>query len=478
MSFILGEDQINAINAIKSFIKPNKDIFSLSGSPKITNNPIVNEIINFKTRETAITLSGFAGTGKSTIVKEIINFLEQEYITYVLCAPTHVAKLVMEFFTEREAMTIHKLLSLSPNIEILNLDFKQLEFQSKGKSNLFPNNGVVICDEASMINDDLYDLLLSRCKLVNSLVIFVGDAKQLQPVNTLTHSKVFNLPNTITLNKIYRQSEESGLVNILPVLREKIIPRFKNSIGSDGSLLCYSDIKEFFKELLPTFRKAINTSDILETRVFTYTNDRARQYNYKIKEFLFGLENEYDKLQFLTCYENFKWNGLSFWNSMDYIVIDEPQKARIMIPHFAEMPGWKLNLYDSSTKISEEIFILSKEISKDYLNSLAYLIESKRIEAINTKFSDSRLSRKLWKEYYEIIESFTSPVDLFYDNRLIRKKTFDHGYASTVHKSQGRSLNNLFIDMKDIMICRNPDELRQLQYVSVSRARHNVYIYQ
>ena len=47
----------------------------------------------------------------------------------------------------------------------------------------------------------------------------------------------------------------------------------------------------------------------------------------------------------------------------------------------------------------------------------------------------SRYSYVKWKEYYEINNSFTTPFNLYYDNRLIRKKSFDYGYASTVHKS-------------------------------------------
>ena len=408
MDFILGEDQVKAIESLKEFTK---------------------------SKEIAISLCGYAGTGKSTIIKEIVKFLEKEYSNYVLCAPTHVAKLVMEFFTERQAMTVHKLLSLSPNIEILNLNFKQLEFYTRGYASLFPHNGVIICDEASMINDDLFSLLIERCKSVNSKIIFVGDKAQLQPVNAFSHSKVFNLPNSITLSKIYRQSSESGLIDILPILRNKVITRFKDSFGFDGSLICCDNLKPFITDLVPNFRKAIKNADILETKVLTYTNNRARQYNYTLKEIIFGLKNEYDKFEFLTCYENFKYNGVDFFNSMDYIVIDEPEKTNISIPNFVTLPGWKLNLYDSSTKLSEEVLILSKDVSKDYLNSLANLIESIRIDAVNNKQRNQRLSREFWRKYYQIIESFTTPVDLVFDNRVIRKKTFDHGFASTVHKS-------------------------------------------
>ena len=100
------------------------------------------------------------------------------------------------------------------------------------------------------------------------------------------------------------------------------------------------------------------------------------------------------------------------------------------------------------------------------------------MKAIEAKQQRSRRASFLWKDYFNILGSFASPIDLYYDGRMVRKKSFDYGYAMTVHKSQGSSLNNVFIDMKDINKCRNKDEFRQLQYVSVSRTKNNAHILQ
>ena len=159
---------------------------------------------------------------------------------------------------------------------------------------------------------------------------------------------------------------------------------------------------------------------------------------------------------------------------MDYIIADEPEKIDLNIKDFISLPSYRLNLYNSSNHSLESVCILSKEISNDYLNSLAYFIEDLRLSALNTKYGKG----KVWAKYYKLMESFTTPVDLFYDGRMIRKKSFSLGYASTIHKSQGSTLNNVFIDSKDLGVCRNVEELRQLQYVALSRAKNNVYIYQ
>lgn len=92
----LGEEQIQAIEAIKKFIET---------SP-----------------ETAFSLIGSAGTGKTTIMKELIKWLRARK-KYCLCAPTHKAKLVLERLTgDYNTQTLHKLLALAPNIEILEVE--------------------------------------------------------------------------------------------------------------------------------------------------------------------------------------------------------------------------------------------------------------------------------------------------------------------------------------------------------------------
>jgi len=427
----------------------------------------------------AFSLEGYAGTGKSFLVSYIIEYLESKYINYVLAAPTHKAKVVLERFTKREGMTLHKLLSLSPNIEILNLDFNYLEFLIKGKKDSqFPIKGVVICDEGSMINDDLFDLLLKRAKANKTKILFVSDKAQLKPVNGKEYSKIYQLKDNYTLTKIFRQDKESGLNEVLPILRTSPINVFKTVIGKEGSIYCENNIKDLFIKAIPSFKKAIKNQDILESKLLAYTNTRVEAFNIKTKELLFSDNKQYNKFEMLTCYDNITFEDENFWNSMDYIIVDEPIRIRVNIPNFISLPGYSLNLYDSSSKSIKNISILDKDISSDYLDSLAVFIEETRLKAISLKKINRRQSAIYWNKYFRILESFTLPYNLYYDGRLIRKKSFSSGYSTTVHKSQGSTYNNVFIDMKDLGICKDYQEWRQLQYVAISRTKINTYIYQ
>ena len=445
---ILSDEQQNAVDYIKNWILHKK--------------------------EYACVLSGCAGTGKSTVVRFILNFLQQERIKYCLTAPTHKAALVLQSMTDQNVLTLHSLLALSPKLDILELDFKELEFNSNPTKNI-PNEGVIICDEASMINDELFKFIEEKCAEHNAKVLYVGDKKQLAPVNSFGYSKVWKLKNFIELTHIFRQDNESALTPLLVDLRKHYLTNFNLDVREKGSTFVTTDARKFLDSILEHYKKAIHKSDILYTKVLAYTNERVRLYNELIHKSIFGKENQYAKFEFLTAYDNFEYNSISYENGMDYIIVDDPKNAHIFIPNVGSFPGYSVELYNSFTKETGIVNIIDKNMDKQYIDLLAFKIEDYRTRAITTK--DKRLKGMYWKYYFQIMNSFAAPFDIYYDNRLIRKKSIDYGYAVTVHKSQSSSITNVFVDMKDLFKQRNAEELRQLQYVALSRARKDVYIY-
>ena len=122
---------------------------------------------------------------------------------------------------------------------------------------------------------------------------------------------------------------------------------------------------------------------------------------------------------------------------------------------------------------------MDNELDEDYIEVLANDIESLRFDAISAKnLRKYSKATSLWKQYYQLTKSFATNKDIYFDNRVIKSKTFDYGYASRLHKIQGSSLNEVFVDMKDVLTCRNLDVLRQMQYVALSRTKNNAYILQ
>mgnify|MGYP003584100736 FL=1 len=215
----------------------------------------------------------------------------------------------------------------------------------------------------------------------------------------------------------------------------------------------------------------------METKVLSYTNERVNIFNNTIHKHLLG-DKEYFIGEFLTCYDSFEFNYSQFWNGMDYIVTEEPIEKSIYIPNVGEFPGYELTVYDTLENQNVSFNVLSKSLSYKEIQRITGMIETIRLDAIEAKKFKSRQSKDLWMMYYQMMNSFTTPFDMYHDNRLIRKKTFDYGYALTLHRSQGSSINNTFIDMRSIGMCRDELEKRQLQYVALSRTRNNVNILQ
>lgn len=445
----LGEEQIEVLNKVTETLLKNRQ-------EQCYTEPIC--------------IGGAAGVGKSLITKFILNWALDNIIPTVLCAPTHKAALVLRNYANYPVTTIHSLLALSPKIDILLLDIRQLQFfTNEAKDNEIPYNGLVICDEASMVSSDLFDLLVEKCSALKTCIIFIADYAQLNPVKEKNLSKVFTCKNNFRLTKIYRQSEKNALLSVLQTLRETPVYQWNNSISTEGSLIVEPDIKSFCNKVTKEYRESISEQNILHTKILAYTNNRVEKYNKVIHNFLFGNKNLLNVGEILMAYDNYKVGKYDIVNAMDYIVEDISHED-IVIPYYRQVDGYQITIYDEYNRISFIVPLISPEESNI---DLAYCIDSMRVRAINAQGRNKGL---FWRKYYQMLESFCTFVPLMLDDRCIRKPTFQYGYAITVHKSQGSSYDNIFLDMKDILKAQDEETLRQLQYVGLSRTRNNATI--
>lgn len=434
-----SDEQLNALNKLKEFVTSKEDV---------------------------IVLQGFAGSGKTALMKEYIKYLEDNNICYRLCAPTHKAKLVLKKVTDRDTITIHKLCNLSPNLNILELNLLDLQFNS-ADSNEFPYKGIVIVDEASMINDDLYDLLLKNCKNYKSKIVFICDIAQLMPVNNGGISKVFKNNTILNLTKIFRQTEINNLSTLLMKLRHKVVRKYESS--DDMSILIYHNIKSFIDSYIEKLKHSIKIKDLNYVKLITYTNKRINDYNTCIRKILYNDDELFHIGELLVGLENYKNQTVEFYNSSDYI-ITSINKINKRIPYYGIVNGYNLILFDG--EINQEVFVIDPN---EDLKTLAITIESIRINAITNQ--NKRIKSQLWRKYYALTNSFATFKELVYENRVIKSRTFNYGYAISTHKSQGSSYNSVYVDMKNLLLDKNEIELRQLQYVALSRTRTNVNIY-
>ena len=421
-----------------------------------------------------IGIFGSAGTGKTALTKMITRFLEQKGMRYTLVAPTHKAKKVLSEVVDREATTIHQLLKLKPTLDILELDFNDLKFTSSSDVEI-RFNSVVILDECSMVNNELFETLVERCKDKESKLLVIGDAAQIAPIKQNHNSKTFKVENAFQLTKIYRQNENNPLLDVLLQLRKKPMKEFEAFESPSGSLKVYKHWKDLLNDTKDLFIDALKTSDPSKVKLFAYTNKRVEAFNKVIRNAIYGSSLEYEVGEFLTGYSaaEYQCRGKSFkiGNSYEYKILEANFCTKFI--DYIECKGWELTLYDFQNEEDIEVFILSRDNSDDIFEALGVLLELKRIDAIN---ANPKMKSKLWRKYYDVANSFLTPRDIYVDNRLIIPKSLDYGYAMTVHKSQSCSLDNILVDMENIQLIKNPKELKQLQYVVMSRTRNNVYM--
>lgn len=421
-----------------------------------------------------IGIFGSAGTGKTALTKLITKYLSQQKIPYHLVAPTHKAKKVMSETVGEEATTIHQLLKLKPTLDILELDFNDLQFTSSKNVDIW-RNGVVILDECSMVNNNLFETLVERCKDKDAKLIVIGDAAQIAPIKQGHNSKTFSVENTFQLKKVYRQQDENPLLDVLLQLRKKPIMEFSEFESEKGSLKTYDNWKDLLNDTKELFKHAVSISDPSKVKLFAYTNKRVEAFNKQIRNVIFNNPSEYEIGDFLTGYSASEYqNGKHFYkigNSYEYKILKAFPRTKI-IEHI-QCDGWDLELFDFQNQEIFTIFILSRNNPDDVFETLGVLLELQRIDAIN---ANEKSKSYLWKKYFKVANSFLTPKDIYVDNRLIIPKSLDYGYAMTVHKSQSCTIDNILVDMGNIQLIKNPIELKQLQYVVLSRTRNNVYM--
>lgn len=154
-------------------------------------------------------LSGGPGTGKTTTINVIIRYFLAQGMDISLAAPTGRAAKRMTETTGYEARTIHRLLELSG---AASLEGKAARFERNEENPL--ESDVIIVDEMSMVDIFLFQSLLKAVP-VGARLIMVGDVNQLpsvgpgQVLSDLIKSRAFQ---TVTLEKIFRQAQESDIV--------------------------------------------------------------------------------------------------------------------------------------------------------------------------------------------------------------------------------------------------------------------------
>jgi len=429
-----------------------------------------------KSDKTFFTLSGYAGTGKSTCIKKI---LDEYHGGIVVSAPTHKAKKVIKNTTGKQAETLHALLGLRPDLDLDQFDPNRPQFNPIAIPRISDYN-ICVIDEASMINQSLYDLIkltLSKIKNNRTKVLFMGDPAQIPPVGE-KESVVFNQETNEfhQLTKVERQNDTNPLAFIYDALRNNLNVidggfERKTNVNNLGEGVIFTINKEEFRnKIIEKFKSNEFKTDSDFIKVIAWKNITVMQSNKIIRTALIGDNVDViEKDDIIMGYRSITTNNNRrniIENSADYNVI---YKSNLEENKY-NIKGFRVKLKESLGQglfNYEDVFVVD---SNDHDNLHKYAEKHDYYRDLG------KSNKKLWPQYYEFRRNNLIMITInkhrngtHRDNSDVIVKDLDYGYCITAHKAQGSTYSHVMVletDMNDNWLVK---ERNQLKYVSLTR---------
>lgn len=459
----------------------------------------LEECLDILSNGKRLLLSGSAGVGKTYLVNELIGRLSMKIPSSrkIYCsAPTNKAvAVVKEKVDDRpnlEFTTVHSALKIKKQI---NYKTGEISFKPYFSEKYPPLKGVslFIIDETSMLNTELLEYVEIHAKRNNSIVIFIGDKKQLNPVGeeespvflgqphhfdsndealdfynlqTRKSTIVKNLNGTgyivyvsypeVELTEIIRQGEGNPIIDLsrnLGVIASKADKRLE-----DRGYIFSNNLAQVVETLA-----TVNGTDDL--KYLAWTNKEVDMINNLVRKRIYGDNPSKVELD-ETLVFNEPYNEEYYTNQeikVESVEVKEKDflypsgKAKGVFESTTTFNPIKLKYYSVNAKFSEEaqepienIIIIHEDSEKDFEKLLKNLGSMCRAKVID------------WGDFYKFKESF---ADMKYN------------HAITVHKSQGSTYKQSIVNIKNLGLNKNKTERERLLYTAVTRASNLLILY-
>lgn len=418
-----------------------------------------------KSKRKHMTLNGPAGSGKTTWTRFFIDHLVRSGESgVILAAPTHQAKKVLSKLSGVEASTIHSILKINPTTYEENVLFEQKEVPDLAKCR------VLICDEASMYDRKLFDILMNSIPSW-CIVIALGDKDQLRPVELNSEGKgqisaFFYDPRfeQVFLTEIKRSN--SPIIEVATSIRTG--GWLYHNLGDDGTgvhgyMNKGSALKDFFGQYFDTVRKP---EDLFENRMCAYTNESVNKLNSIIRRKIYDTEDPFVVNEVLVMqepltkeikFEGKRFSEMIFHNGQMVRVVKAEKTSKFLrakgVSGEQMVRYWSLIVETNDSEdeyFREQICVLSDETEiNKYYYFLAKVADAYKSGAVKAHWAD------FWAAKRAFIKVKALP-------------------CSTIHKVQGISVDNCFLYTPCIHKA-DADLAKQLTYVGATRPRFNLH---
>ena len=405
-------------------------------------------------------ISGEAGTGKTTLLSFITEHILNKYSpTVILTAPTHPAVKVIRnninFISSRLTIkTTHSYLNLTEHIDTKgNVTFVP---KLKHGSPVPPDNcDLLIEDECGMIGVDL--LKYTEDSPANK-ILFVGDINQLRPVKE-GKSQVFQLDCEVHyLTENIRQGEGSYVLQQAKAILEgqgRLIPDEENifNLNDKDQDTLDSLLKYYYTH--PNY-----VEDVSFFRCLAFTNETVNWLNSHIRSLLFE-DGEYGEFVLGECL----YTKRPVKDEFGEVFLNN--NGRFIVKEFTE-EVWDLGeIQVDGYRCTVEV---SDVVGKTTLKELSIIKkkDEKKFHKLLDDFKkvilsmDERERKPYWSQWFHIRDTF---VD------------YGYMYATTTHRGQGDTINNILMVQTDMISkCYDPEQRKELIYTAATRAKKYIYL--
>lgn len=433
--------------------------------------------------ESVMVMRGSAGTGKTTLASAMVNTLRRLGQRVVLMAPTGRAAKVFSQNSGVVANTIHRKI------------YRQKTFNGIGTAfnlnNNIHKNTLFIVDESSMISNmppfgggesafgsgSLLDDLIKYVYSGNNChLMFIGDKAQLPPVgedespaiDTEVLSEYGLRVFECDMNKVLRQSQDSGILFNATVIRQMIthdemtqLPCIKFDGFADIHVLAGDELIE---QLSSSY---INVGED-ETMVIVRSNKSANIYNNGIRNMILDRDDILCRGDRIMVVKN---KYLSPGNSVDDT---KPELTFLANGDMAEVKRVR-KIRDYYGFQFAEVELLFPDYD-NYEMETTVILDSLNSESPSlTNEQQEQLFNAVYEGYFDVplkADRMKSVREDPYYNALQIK----YGYAVTCHKAQGGQWEHIYLDqgyMTDEML--TPDYIHWL-YTAFTRAKSQLYL--
>ncbi|ADI96262.1 Dda DNA helicase [Acinetobacter phage Ac42] len=407
-----------------------------------------------------LTINGPAGTGKTTLTKFLIaELIRRGERGVYLAAPTHQAKKVLSQHAGMEASTIHSLLKINPTTYEDSTTFEQKDVPDMSECR------VLICDEASMYDLKLFQILMSSIPLCCT-VIALGDIAQIRPVEPGAFE------GQVSPFFTYEKFEQVSLTEVMrsnaPIIDVATSIRtgnwiYENVIDGAGvhNLTSERSVKSFMEKYFSIVK---TPEDLFENRLLAFTNKSVDDLNKIVRKKIYNTLEPFIDGEVLVMQEPLIKSYTYEGKKVSEIVFNNGEMVKVLC---CSQTSDEISVRGCSTKYMVRYWQLDLQSldDPDLTGSINVIVDEAEINKLNLVLGKSAEQFKsgavkaAWADWWKLKRNFHKVKAL---------------PCSTIHKSQGTSVDNVFLYTP--CIHKADSQLaQQLLYVGATRARHNVY---